>query len=79
MPKVTVEVPKELKRLMDRHSDINWSEAIRQSIRRRARAAEIADEILAEDLDPDIREMTEKVKRGADRRYREALQDARRR
>lgn len=78
MPKVTFEVPAELKQLMDRHPEINWSAVFRQSIDRQARAADLARQILEEESDPRVRAIAGALKAGVSRRYREG-QRARRR
>lgn len=78
MPKVTFEVPDELKKLMDEHPEVNWSEVLRQSVRRQVRVAKIAQEIIDEQSDRRIEELTRVVKRGVGRRHREAERRARR-
>lgn len=78
MPKVTFEVPDELKKLMDEHPELNWSEVLRQAVRREAHAAEIAREILKEESDPRVRAVARALKRGVGRRYREDVKRARR-
>lgn len=72
MPKVTFEVPPDLKRLMDQHPEINWSSVFRQSIDRQARAAEIARQILEEQSDPRVQAVAAALKTGVSRRFREA-------
>ncbi len=78
MPKVTFEVPPELKRRMDAHPEINWSSVFRQSIDRQSKAAEIAQQILDEQSDPRVQALAAALKTGAAGRYREAHRARRR-
>lgn len=70
MPKVTFEVPPELKRLMDAYPEINWSAVFRQSVDRQVRALEIAREILDEASDPRVQAVALALKKGVSRRFR---------
>lgn len=78
MPKVTFEVPPDLKRLMGKHPEINWSSVFRQSIERQARASEIAREILEEESDPRVQAVAAMLKQGVGRRFREESRARRR-
>jgi hypothetical protein len=75
--KVTFEVPDELRRLMDKHPEVNWSAVFREALVRHARALDLAKQILDDEDDPRVVRMTERLKRGAGARFRKAV-DARR-
>jgi hypothetical protein len=70
--KVTFEVPSELRALMDRHPEVNWSAVFREALVRHARALDIAKRILEEEEDERIVRMTERLRRGAAVRFRKA-------
>jgi len=38
MPTLTLSIPDELKKRMDKHSEVNWSEVIRSRLEKRAEA-----------------------------------------
>lgn len=76
--KVTFEVPGELRALMDRHPEVNWSAVFREALAKHARALDIAKRILEEEEDQRVAEVTERLKRGAGARFRKAA-NARRR
>ena len=75
--KVTFEVPGELRELMAKHPEVNWSAVFREALIRHARTLDIAKQILEEEEDLRIAKMTDRLKRGAGARYRKAV-DARR-
>lgn len=62
--KVTFEVPADVRRLMDAHPEVNWSEVLRQAIRRHARAMDIAWQIEEEMADPRVQAVAARLKRG---------------
>ncbi len=70
--KVTFEVPEDLRKLMDKHPEVNWSAVFREALVRHARTLDIAKRILEEEEDERIAEMTERLKRGAGARFRKA-------
>jgi len=76
--KVTFEVPDDLRRLMDRYPEVNWSAVFRDALARHARLIEAARGILAEEEDRRISELSRELKRGTAERDRRA-QHARRR
>ncbi|OGS48981.1 MAG: hypothetical protein A3K68_07445 [Euryarchaeota archaeon RBG_16_68_13] len=75
--KVTFEVPEELRELMGRYPEVNWSAVFRDAIVRQSRAIEAARGILVEEEDRRIRELSRQLKRGTAERFRRA-QHARR-
>jgi len=76
--KVTFEVPAELRELMKRYPEVNWSAVFRDALVRHSRLIEAARGILAEDEDRRILELSRELKRGTAERDRRA-QHARRR
>ena len=70
--KVTFEVPEELRRLMDRYPEVNWSAVFREAVVRHSRAMETARAILAEQEDRRVAELSRELKRGTAERDRRA-------
>jgi ribosomal protein S12 methylthiotransferase accessory factor YcaO len=66
MSKVSVRVPDELKKSMEKHGKINWSEIARQAFREEIKKLELADSISSETelTEDDVQEIGEKVKEG---------------
>ena len=48
MPTVTVSVDEQLKRQMEKHPEINWSEVTRQAIEEKISELELLDELTAD-------------------------------
>lgn len=65
MPTITVNVDDDLKRRMERHPEINWSEVTRQAIHEKIETLEVMDELAsASDLtETDVREIADKIDR----------------
>lgn len=76
--KFTFEVPGELRTLMDAHPEINWTAVFREAIRRQAKAADIARQILDEEEDPRVRSIAQTVKGRVGAKFREARATTRR-
>ncbi len=38
MPTLTLSIPEELKKKMDKHSEVNWSDVLRSRLKKRAKA-----------------------------------------
>ncbi|MBI4415763.1 MAG: hypothetical protein HY557_02115 [Euryarchaeota archaeon] len=76
--KVTFEVSAELKELMRQHPDVNWSAVFRDAVVRHARALELARQVLQEEEDLRVRELAQRLKRGAGERFRRARHARRR-
>ena len=47
MVNITLAVPRELKEIMDKHPEMNWSEIARQAFREKASQIELLDAIAA--------------------------------
>lgn len=71
MPNVTVRVPDELKKMMEGHPEVNWSEVARQSFKEHARKLELVERIepRREVSEEEIEELSRKVKRGIAEHY----------
>ena len=76
--KVTFEVPADLRALMDKHPEVNWSAVFRQALVRHARALEIAREIAAEEDDRRVSAVGQRLKAGTAERFRGAKHARRR-
>lgn len=76
--KFTFDVPRELRVLMDAHPEINWTAVFRDAIRRQAKAAEIARQILDEEEDPRVQAVAQAVKGRVGAKLREARATSRR-
>lgn len=78
MPKVTIEVPDDLKEKMARHEEVNWAGLLRRSIERHLRVLEIADQIQSDIDAEDVREVAALVKRHVAERTERELHARRR-
>ncbi|MFB6100901.1 MAG: hypothetical protein ABEK16_06560 [Candidatus Nanohalobium sp.] len=67
MSNVTVSVGDELKRKMDEHPEMNWSEVARQAIKEKIDDLEVMDEIASrsELTEEDVEELSRKINRDA--------------
>ena len=72
MPNMTIRVPDDLKRSLDEHPEINWSEVARQSMREYLHRLEVAEEIASQSelTEKDAAELSEEVKRNIAEHYR---------
>ena len=73
MPTVTVNVDDDLKKRMEKHPEINWSEVTRQAIRSKIEKLELMDELTADSelTDEDVDEIAAKIDGSARRRIEE--------
>ncbi|MBS1264091.1 MAG: hypothetical protein MAG715_01291 [Methanonatronarchaeales archaeon] len=71
MSNVTVRVPDELKRTMESHPEVNWSEVARQSFQEYAQKLELVEQIepRREVSKEEIEELSRKVKRDLAEHY----------
>ncbi|MFH1200366.1 MAG: hypothetical protein V1708_04830 [Candidatus Micrarchaeota archaeon] len=76
MANITLFVPDDLKKQMDRHKDIRWSSAVRTVISDKLQALELTEELAAGSRLTlgDVEALTEKVNAAA-RRHAKALLD----
>lgn len=70
--KFTFEVPPDLRTVMDKHPEVNWTAVFREAIRRQAAAAEIASRILDEQADPRVQAVAETLKGRVGEKFRKA-------
>lgn len=58
---------------MDAHPEVNWSQVLRNAVRRYARAQEIARQLLDEEDDPRVQAVAALLKQRSGERWREAV------
>ena len=63
MPSITVNVDDDLKKRMEKHPEINWSEVTRQAIQEKIETLDVMDELTSESelTESDVQEIAEKV------------------
>ena len=71
MANMTLAVPEDLSRIMEKHKDIKWTEVARQAIREKARKLELMDKLLAKSklTEQDAEEIGHKIKHGIAKRH----------
>lgn len=71
MTNVTLAVPEELHKIMDKHRDIKWSEVARQAMWAKAHKLELMDKLLAKSelTEKDALEIGNKIKKGIARKH----------
>jgi len=74
MAKMTIRVPDDLKQLLDKHPEINWSEVARQSMREYVYRLEVAEDIASQSelSDKEALELSEDIKSDIAEHYRES-------
>ena len=72
MTNMTLSIPDELMKKMKQLSDVRWSEVARRAIEERINDFEVMNEITSKSkfTKKDIEELSERIKRGAARRYK---------
>ncbi|HLD63177.1 MAG TPA: hypothetical protein VI875_04905 [Candidatus Norongarragalinales archaeon] len=63
---VTISVPSDLKDLLDKHPEINWSEVARQALFEKARQLEFLDKLTSSSKasDKDVNDLAKLIKKG---------------
>ncbi len=63
MSSITVNVDDDLKKRMEKHPEINWSEVTRQAIQKKLEALELMDELTSESelTERDVRELADRI------------------
>ena len=63
MATITVNVDDDLKKRMEKHPEINWSEVTRQAITEKIEALEVMDELtsMSELTESDVQEIADKI------------------
>jgi len=71
MTNMTLAVPEDLHRTMQKHKEIKWSEVARQAIMEKARKLELMDKLLAKSelTEGDAERIGHKIKHGMAKRY----------
>ena len=71
MVNITLAVPRELKEIMDKHPEMNWSEIARQAFREKASRIELLDAIAAKSklTEKDALEIGRKVNKEIAKRH----------
>ena len=71
MTNMTLAVPEDLYRIMEKHKEIKWSEVARQAIWDKARKIELMDKILSKSqlTEKDALEIGRKVKEGISKQH----------
>ena len=66
MANFTIAVPDDLKALLDRHPEMNWSEVARQAWRNKVEQLELLNQLTAgsKATDKDVEEISRKIKAG---------------
>ncbi len=74
MPNMTLSIPKELKDMIDKHPEINWSEVARQSFREKLTDLEFLEEFKSrsELTEEEALELGKKVNESLRKRYEES-------
>jgi len=73
MPTITVNVDDDLKKRMEKHPEINWSEVTRQAIQEKIETLDVMDELTSKsDLtESDVAEIADKINESARQRVEE--------
>ncbi|MBS3149528.1 hypothetical protein J4455_02425 [Candidatus Woesearchaeota archaeon] len=71
MTNVTLAVPEDLHKIMQKHKDIKWSEVARQAIWEKARKLELMDKLLAKSTltEEDALKIGRKIKHGIAKKH----------
>lgn len=71
MTNMTLAVPEDLKRIMEKHREIKWSEVARQAIWEHAKRLELMDKLVSKSklTEKDAFEIGQKVKKETARRH----------
>ncbi len=71
MVNVTISVPTELKALLDRHPEMNWSEVARQAWKNKAEKLDLLEKLTASSTatDKDVEELALLIKKGIAKRH----------
>lgn len=71
MTNMTLAIPEDLKKIMDRYSDVRWSEVARQAMWEKARKLDLMDKLLANSkmTEEDAERIGQKIKHGIAKRH----------
>ncbi len=73
MPTITVNVDDDLKKRMEKHPEINWSEVTRQAIEEKIETLEVMDELTSESelTESDVQDIAKKINESGRKRINE--------
>ena len=71
MVNMTLAIPEDLKKVMEKHKEIKWSEVARQALRENARKLELMDKILSKSklTEADAEYIGHMIKRGIAKKH----------
>lgn len=71
MVNMTLAIPEDLKKIMDKHKDIKWSEVARNAIQEKAMKIELMDKLVSKSklTEKDALEIGRKIKEGVAKRH----------
>ena len=71
MTSMPLAIPEDLKKIMDRYSDVRWSEVARQAMWEKARKLDLMDKLLANSkmTEEDAERIGQKIKHGIAKRH----------
>ena len=71
MTNLTLAVPEDLQRIMERHKDIKWTEVARRAMWEKARKLDLIEKLLAKSelTEKDAEEIGNKIKSGIAKRH----------
>lgn len=75
MTNITLSVPDELKKIMEKHPEMNWSEVARQAFMEKAAQLELLDAVAAKSklTEKDAIELGRKVNKALWKRYKKLM------
>ena len=75
MPNITLSVPEELKKVMDKHPELNWSEVARQAFREKASQLELLEALASKSklTEKDAIEIGKRIKKEMWKRYKKLV------
>lgn len=71
MTNMTLAIPEDLKRIMDKHAEVKWSEVARRAIRDHASKLELMDKLVSKSrlTEEDAERIGHKIKHGIAKRH----------
>jgi len=71
MTNMTLAVPEDLKRIMEKHSEVKWSEVARQAMWEHAKKLELMDKLVSKSklTEKEALEIGQKIKREVSKRH----------
>ncbi|MEK7670873.1 MAG: hypothetical protein AAB344_01465 [Bacteroidota bacterium] len=71
MSQMTIDIPSDIRAIMDSYPDVNWQQIARHSVSEHAKKLKLLDELTKNSTltEADVEELDKKVKRGLAERY----------